>query len=286
MWGRRKTAAWRGSIGCEGGPVIVANAEDFEHWTGSDPLDSLEPIELHVWGQFTAELPEAFRPDGPTGHQILPAGGRADVLRMQAELVEYVRERWPGTVVEDKFGTAVLRRPDGTQMNVRPEPLTEYDRCIRDLDDVKVHQFGARRNALVWSVEPGIVDLHRSADGRRLALAQVTVADDDAGAREALGVVDEVRVDPGASLLTWEIHSSAVVVAWAPNSITDLEGRLAWTHLAPKDPGRILDLATGSSGALLALEAGTYQVVTGFRDGGQWEVMWCILEPATPASSL
>jgi hypothetical protein len=265
--------------------VIVANADDFEHWTGSDPLDSPELNELHVWGRFTAELPEVFRPDGPTGHQFIAAAGRAEVLRLQTDLIEHVLDRWPGTVVEDKFGTTVLRRPDGAQMHVRPEPLTEYDRCIRNLPEVKVHRFGARRDALVWSVEPGTVEICRSEDGRRLALAQVTVADDDTGVEEAVALVQEARVDPGASPLTWEVQSGAVVVAWAPNSVTDLEGPLAWTRLAAKDPARILDLATASSGALLVLEAGTYQVVTGFRDAGRWNVMWCILERPTRAAS-
>ena len=38
MWGRKPSAAWEGAIGCEGGPVILVNADDFRHWTGGEPL--------------------------------------------------------------------------------------------------------------------------------------------------------------------------------------------------------------------------------------------------------
>ena len=176
---------WRASIECEGGPVIVANLADFLHWRGTDPLPESERRELHLWSLFTAELPERFRPNGPNGHQYVPAPDFAALEAMRDELFRFVTDKWPGTTITKKFERWRVRLPDGGVLNVVFEPASEYDRCIRDLPEVKLHTFDGNRRGLVWSIVPGIVDVLRLADGQ-LLLVQVECADDDEQAESAL----------------------------------------------------------------------------------------------------
>ena len=56
---------WTAEVETNGGPVLLANASDFEHWHGSDPLPESERRELHLWGGFVGELPSRFRNPGP-----------------------------------------------------------------------------------------------------------------------------------------------------------------------------------------------------------------------------
>lgn len=101
MWLSRKTKPiegpiteeWEGAIGCEGGPVLIANADDFRHWTGTDPLPNEDRKELHLWSGFTSELPEKFRPDGPVGHQYVPRGSFDELALLRDELPQHVRDR-------------------------------------------------------------------------------------------------------------------------------------------------------------------------------------------------
>ncbi len=136
-----QSATWEGMIGCEGGPIIVANAEDFEHWRGSDPLPAEARRELHVWSAFTVELPERFRPPGPAGHQLIPGEDHDELVAMRRELVGFVQGRWPGSTVREEFETCTVTRPDGARLWVQLAPVSEYDRCIRDLDCITAHRF-------------------------------------------------------------------------------------------------------------------------------------------------
>ena len=86
--------AWFDEIGCEGGPVIVANLDDFLQWRGSEPFNPSNATELHYWSPFTAELPQQWQPNGPSGHQYLPC---ANPVQTRESLMAFLTERWPGT---------------------------------------------------------------------------------------------------------------------------------------------------------------------------------------------
>ena len=169
---------WQESIGCEGGPVIIANAVDFQHWRGSDPLPRSDRRALHLWSSFTASLPERFRPSGPTGHQFIPGADYGDLERMRDEVFDVVKAQWPGSTISEQSETWIVQRPDGAKLRMAFAPTSEYDRCIRDLGEVKLHTFGEGRSCVVWSVGPGLVEVARTATGK-LVLVQVRSADDE-----------------------------------------------------------------------------------------------------------
>lgn len=276
---------WRGTIDCEGGPVLVANASDFARWTGSDPLPISERRELHLWGNFTSELPERFRPAGPTGHQYIPAPDPALLEAMCDELLAHVREQWPGTSVRYEFETWFVRRPDGRQMQVQLEPTSEYDRCIRDLREARLHRFDGGRACLVWSAEPGSVDVVRDSIGR-IVLVQVRFAEDEGQAEAAvLQAVDESMYEGTPMGLSLDIRPGPVVVAWAPNSESDWEARLRTSEPLPTEPGVLLDLSTNQSGAQFAVPPGSYRVVTGSREDDEVGLEWCALVPESVAAA-
>jgi hypothetical protein len=270
-------------IGCEGGPIIVANAEDFKHWRGSDPLPAKARRELHVWSAFTVELPERFRPAGPAGHQLIPGRDYDELVAMRRELVEFVQGRWPGSTVREEFETCTVTRPDGARLWVQLAPVSEYDRCIRDLDCIAAHRFDGERTCVVWSVGPGEVNIHRP-ELQTLELAQVFFADDDAGVAEALGHVQRIPREARADVL-FDVTRGPVVVAWGPNSSGDYRGRVQLQDIGPADGGRVLDFAIAQSGAVLWLAPRRYRATVGEHEADAWGVRWCILrsEDGEPA---
>lgn len=269
------TTPWRGSIGCEGGPVVVMNLADFLHWRGAEPLPDSERQELHLWSPFTPELPERFRPDGPTGHQYLPAAGPEALAAMRDELFGFVRERWPGTVVTQEFETWIARRPDGARLHVAFEPTSEYDRATRDLDEVQLHRFDTARDSIVWSVEPGTVEVVRQAPGE-LLLVQIRYAEDAEPRDSAIErAAAEAAGRNQAGELTLVLEPGPVVVAWAPNSALDGQAEILANPPSAAEPGILLDLATGGSGALLSLPPGSYAATIGDWADDRSGAAWC-----------
>jgi hypothetical protein len=264
--------------------VIVANLEDFKHWTGSNPLPVQERERLHLWGAFTHELPEKFRPEGPAGHQFVPAGSLPELLALREELLRYIKDRWPRTAVSgDMLETSVVRRRDGKQLQVHLEPTGEYDRCIRDLYDLKLHTFDGGRRCVVFSVVPGLVDIHKSASARRLELSQTFFLQDEKDERQPLERVRGISLPDAGPGPTFEVTDGPVVISWAPNSYGDQRGELKRPAL--DEPGMLLDLATGGSGALLSIELGSYRIAHGEEENSRWGVRWCVLEAASPGAS-
>ncbi len=268
---------WRGSISCEGGPVIVANLADFLHWRGTDPLPDAERRELHLWSLFTAELPAHFHPNGPNGHQFIPAPDYATLEAMRDELFSFVTDRWPGTTITRKFERWVVRRPDGAALNVVFDPTSEYDRCIRDLPVVKLHAFEGDRRCLVWSVVPGVVHVLRLAAGQ-LLLVQVEYADDDEQAEAAVQrAIEQAQTGDNVDEMSFVIEQSTIVVAWAPVSAGDIARERLSDECSATSPGVPLEFATGEAGALLGMPLGTYTVTTGMWDDGRTGGGWCAL---------
>ncbi|HEX2643813.1 MAG TPA: hypothetical protein VHU81_12540 [Thermoanaerobaculia bacterium] len=268
---------WRGLIGCEGGPVIVANLADFLYWRGAEPFPDSERRELHLWSPFTSELPDRFHPGGPRGHQFIPAPDHAALEDMRDELFRFVVTKWPGTVVTQEHERWIARRPDGAALNVKLDPTSEYDRCIRDLEEVKIHTFDAGRCCLVWSVEPGIVNIVRAAP-RQLLLVQTRYADDDEQAESAVqNAIEQARAHDEAGEVSFTIKPATVVVSWAPNSALDCRVEALQEQHSSTVPGVLLDLATAESGALLGMPPGAYGVTVGEWTDQQSCAAWCAL---------
>ena len=269
-----QATAWRGAIGAEAGPVIVTNADDFEAWTGADALPASERTHLHLWSPFTRDLPAQFRPREGQAHQFVPAPDYPGLAHLRDELLRFVEQKWPGTTVTFEHDRWTAKRPDGRLLRVEFYPTSEYDRAIRDLLYVKATTFAVGRVGIVFSVEPGMVEIVRQPSGD-LALVQVlSVPDARLEASAIQDVLNDESFQRSASEAVLVIDPGPIVVAWAPQSARDLT-----THRpsrTPMDPGKRLDFgAIAGSGATLAVPSGLYSVWAGERRDGDFYVLWC-----------
>lgn len=266
---------WTGDIGCEGGPVLVANAADFDTWRGAETLDAAHATELHYWSSFTGELPPQWHVSGTTGHQYLPA---ADPCAAREALMSTVLAQWPGTDIDRSWSTWRATRPDGRVLHAALRPDSEYDRVIRELGEEGVHAFGDGASGYFWSVEPGMVRIAVDATRKHLLLSQVACADDEEGVREAHAHALNAPWQDGPSHLRYRVTAGPVVVAWSPNSARDAQAPLVYPAQAGARPGVLLDMATGSSAALLWLEPGVYASTCQYHEEERWAVSWCRLQ--------
>lgn len=178
-----KKLAWGGEIGCEGGPVLVANLEDFEHWLGSEPFAPSRATELHFWSQFTSDLPEEWLPTGTTGHQYLASSDRSWICCSSAG-----RELW-------------LNAAMGAD---------------------HVHRFGQGAMGYLWSAGPGLVRINIEEARDSLLLTQVEFADDEMDAQRAYEYALKAGMNSAEPGTQYRVASGPVVVAWSPNSARDL----------------------------------------------------------------
>ncbi|WP_426318617.1 hypothetical protein [Pseudoduganella sp. R-43] len=270
-----KNLAWSEEIGCEGGPVLVANLDDFAHWRGSEPFDASMATELHYWSPFTSELPEQWQPNGPNGHQYLAASNPSEA---REQLMSLVLDLWPGTVIERTEPTWRAKRPDGKVLNVALSPDSEYDNATRNFDAERVHHFGEGASGYLWSAAPGMVRMDLVETRDCLVLSQVEFADDDQDAQRAVDHALSADWRHIAPALQYEVTAGPVVVAWSPNSARDLSKPVSHGDATPTSPGLLLDLATGGSGALLWLAPGLYESTLQYHEEGSWAISWCRLQ--------
>lgn len=270
-----KNIAWSADIGCDGGPVIVANLADFSRWYGSEPYDASQATELHHWSPFAAELPEIWRPAGPTGHQYLAS---ANPSAARAALMSVVLELWPGATIDRSEATWRAIRPDGRILNAALAPDSEYDRAIRSLGEEALHGFQGDAMGYLWSAAPGMVRI--SVDDQRdfLVLSQVEFANDEADALGAHRHALEADWRSAAPGQRYRVTAGPVVAAWSPNSIRDLSAPISAADAAPSLLGKLLDMATGASGALLWLKPGMYESALHYHAEASWGVAWCRLQ--------
>lgn len=263
---------WQGDIECDGGPVLVANLDDFLQWHGSDAIDPALATELLYYSPFTGELPQNWQPNGPTGHQYLAS---ADPAKSRDELIAFMLAHWPGTVVDRSHSQWHVTRPDGRVLRVALSPDSEYDRATRHLGNESVHAYGDGASAYLWSAIPGRVRVRAARD--TLLLSQVEFADDQEEAERAhqraaaLGAAAE----PGS--LAYRVSHGPVVVAWSPNSVRDLREPIAAADAGRDRPGKLLDLAFAQSGALIWLEPGIYTSTMGYHEQDNYGIAWCRL---------
>ncbi|MES2017667.1 MAG: hypothetical protein V4484_14345 [Pseudomonadota bacterium] len=269
------TRAWSGDIGCEGGPVLVANLDDFQRWHGSDPLDRASATELHYWSQFTAELPEQWHPNGRAGHQYLAT---ADPSACRDALMSMLVERWPGTTVDRSNGSWRATLPDGRLLHAALSPDSEYERAIRDLGSEAIHHFGSSAMGYLWSAAPGVVRITLAEQRDLLLLSQVEYADDDVDEQAAHAHALTADLSQAAPGIQYRVTCGPVVVAWSPNSVRDLSRPIDSADTGPSAPGLLLDMATDGSGALLWLAPGLYRSTLQYHEQDSWAVSCCRLQ--------
>jgi len=278
-----KKLAWSEEIGCEGGPVLVANLDDFKHWSGCEPFDSSKATELHYWSQFTSELPEQWHPNGPNGHQYLATSNPSEV---REQLMSLVLSLWPGTTIDRTDTTWRAARPDGRTMSAALSPESEYDKATRNLDIEGLHHFGVGATGYLWSAAPGMVRIDLNEKRDSLILSQVEFADDDEDALRASNYALTAEWRDAVPRLQYQVTVGPVVVAWSPNSVHDLSKSIGHSDTAPSRPGILLDMATGGSGALIWLEPGLYESTLHHHEEGSWAISWCRLQRVGGTSEL
>lgn len=269
------TVGWSAEICCEGGPVLVANLDDFGFWRGAEPFDSSMATELHYWSSFTPELPEDWHPNGPTGHQYLTSANPSEA---REKLISLLLNLWPGTAVDRSEATWRASRPDGRILNAALSPESEYDSAIRNLGYDGIHQFGDGAAGYLWSAEPGMVRIDVDEKREFLLLSQVEYADDEHDALEAYDYALKAAWVEAAPTSQYRVTMGPVIVAWAPNSARDLPGAIGHANTGPSRSGVLLDMATGGSGALLWLEPGLYESTLQYHEEGSWAISWCRLQ--------
>ncbi len=75
---------------------------------------------LHLWGQFTEDLPAKFRPFVP-GHQYLRCADLDEAAERTAELREVIFAQWPGAKEWAGKGWYRWMLPDGRQATLAYE---------------------------------------------------------------------------------------------------------------------------------------------------------------------
>lgn len=269
----RTDPKWSSEIGCEGGPVLVANWDDFRHWHGAEPFPLEARRELHLWSAFTPQLPEEFRPQGPTGHQYIASETPA---ALRDQLIDVVTSKWPDASVDRTVDTWIVTLADGRKLHAALDPASEYDRAIRNLGQEAVHSFPPSATCYLWSVEPGLVRVLIRPQLDRLHLAQVVFADGPSDVADAYRHAAEAKVETTG--LSYEVTAGPVVVAWSPNSVRDLSPTSPFPPASRDATPRILDLATAGSGASIWLEPGRYDASTGYHESETWGVNWSTLK--------
>lgn len=266
--------SWQGDIECEGGPVLVANLEDFLQWHGSEAIDPALATELHYYSPFTGELPDSWQPNGPTGHQYLAS---PDPAKRRDELIAWMLARWPGTTVDRSRAQWRATRPDGRMLRVGLSPDSEYERAIRHLGDEGVHAYGDGAAAYFWSSASTPVRIHLGAARDMLLLSKIEFADDNEEAERAHDRSLALGAASSADGLRYRVSAGPVVVAWSPNSARDLQRSIAAEETGRDRPGILLDLSLEESGALVWLEPGIYASALGYHEEDNYGVEWCLL---------
>jgi hypothetical protein len=303
---------WIAQVACEyGGPVLIADAADYEKWAGTlaYPLEARRV--LHYWGQFSAELPEPWSQDG--GHVWREADDFDALVRDRDALLNAVKATFAGaTVTRDDTGGADVRLADGRRMTIELWPKSAYDEACESEDPAWLHDYstpsGRRGRGLFWDKQGSGDFFVGATEARDEVLLLRTWVDDDALQDTAKAWVDtdppdEIRGE-GIELVVAE---APLVVAYSPHTWLGVLGPERLAELtAPADPDDVRARMQAAYRSLIAIPAGapvqmlsteenddiaavlhaqtgTYDVSVGFYDpevpdgAPGWSCTWCRL---------
>ena len=254
-----KSIVWFGTLGTEGGPIVLGDAQAFDAWAGTF-ADEQERWRVHYYGPLVAKLPAKLLPQGPAEwHQHVELSSEAEARARAAALVEAVKrlapeakprtqrakdvsellelaasattpkgmdawlEAWRDTIEQ---GVDYLDGNDRI-FHIECASTDDYTRaCDRlDDDDIVLFEYRPGLAVVVWEMEGGTV-LHLAArsDGKELILADVSLSGDGDDAEEraaAHAAVEKPRKNEKKKAIV-EIASGVGVAAWGPVSADEL----------------------------------------------------------------
>lgn len=298
--------SWVGSIGCEGGPVLVADVDGYAKWLGATPIAKLRAIPnlpdsmkerlparrtLHYWGQFSDELPSPFTQAG--GHRYLECASEEEARAKLAELRDAVCASGDVKVSEAPHGDELhFVRKDQRQLWAELAPKSAYDEAWQspDADEAWVHRVGPDAKGLFWAMEgSGVADVGVTADRDEIVLVRAWLGEaEDEQVAAARALVDAPREDEAESDATIDLPSGMGVFVWSPLAPFDLAGvagpAALRSAIADSD---VLPLSTKSLddvGLAMRVAAGRYGVRLGRHEDDGWSCHWCRLR-LVPTSS-
>jgi hypothetical protein len=240
-----------GHVSSEGGPVLIADVEDYASWGGADEAwGDHTTFRVHYYGPLVAKLPPEHLPAGPDEwHQNALVPGAEAAKRRVEELEAIVVSLAPGATRREQrpMGAAELLAKARAAMSAKPNameewltawrdhiehgldwevagervfhvdvaPNTDYARACDALEgDVALVTIGGDRRGLVWDLEgSGTARVARRTDDRGLLLLRTWVDEDDhERAARAHAVKGENEEAAGAITL----RTGRTIIAWAP----------------------------------------------------------------------
>ncbi len=293
---------WVASVGCEGGPIMVADLPSFTKWTGAAPYTALRAANpkfieatkdkirtLHYWGQFSDQLPEPFRAEG--GHQFIELATEAEAIAKLDELCVTIKAALPTVEItrDDEQTHFLLPGGDGDddlEMHAELSPKSEYDASwqAHEGEECWTHAFRDAASGLFWEMEgSGVAEVGVSSDASELVMLRTWI-DEDVSEQTAQAHVDARRDDEveGPELT---IASGKAIVAWSPIAPFDLAGIAnpeALLALADTGPAELATQTMGGIGAVVRVKPGRYHVTHGAYETPDdvepsWSCRWCRL---------
>jgi hypothetical protein len=273
---------WLGSLTAEaGGPCILGDTSAFPEWTSSGPIPGSEAKTLRLWGQFTADLPAKFRPNGKTGHQFVAYESHAAAMAGLEELRGWIRKKWPGANeslrITKTSADGSISLPDHRSMQLQLIEPNHYELMCEAIGPGPGTYVVSPKAKFFVFVQEGAGVVHVGATQARdeLVLMRWWIDEDEHEAivRER---VDAPRKEKREG--SWSFTSTAAAVLWSPVRFSDLKG-----VTAPK----LKELAKAESpidakvlrnvGFAMTVRPGTYAVSSGIDEGEGWSALWCRL---------
>jgi hypothetical protein len=277
---------WVATIGCEGGPVLVADVDGFVHWTGAASVPGTQKI-LHYWGQFTRELPAPFSQDG--GHRFEECSSHQDAKGKLRELVSAVTTKFPGAlVVEDPHdGSCEMTIPDRRRMWAELSPKSVYDAAwqAHQSEDAFTHPISPSQQGLFWDIEgPGNVDVAVSPSKDEIVMVRTwlsgeddTIEEEERAVRALVEKRDE-REQRAADIL---LPSGVGVIVWSPTAAAQLVGVSGAAGLraiaADEPPASLRSAIIDGLGTVLRVKPGRYEATVATHEDEAWSCRWCRL---------
>jgi hypothetical protein len=293
--------SWVASVGCEGGPLMVADLPDYAKWTGGAPYAELRQMNakyaettkdrmrtVHYWGQFTDQLPEPFGADG--GHQYIQCATEAEAQAKLDALIAAVKKALPTvevTVGDDQTHFLLPGKDEDLEMQAELAPKSEYDASWQANEDADAwfHEFGQAR-ALFWDIQGGgTADVGVTAEANEVVLVRSWV-DEDSDEKHVRKLVD-AKAKTEQVVGSVAIPSGRAIVVWSPIAPFQLEGIDGPEALAKLgETGEPPELDTemiGGIGTVIRVKPGIYSVTVASTDEDEedddrsWSCRWCRL---------
>ncbi|AKU98305.1 hypothetical protein AKJ09_04969 [Labilithrix luteola] len=283
---------WNVKVGCTGGPIMLADLQDFPQWTGAIPFRVLRERSdadaarftgrqtvLHFWGNL-----------GGAGERFVECDSEEEARAKLDGLRVMAKKNCPDVVITEEKGLTHFRDPaSGGELRAELEPQSEYDASWqRNYDaDAWIHAFGDGARALFWFVGDDLVHIGQSKARSELILLKHTVASSETAAEDNAAARAYVEAaSPGEPVAELTLSTSRLVAIWAPIAPEELDGFDAGAAAAATESTKLGVALDKGIGAVLRVEPGRYVVSLGKVEPSKgeqrpWSARWCRLTRAT-----